>query len=292
MSRETDRLETEAEETRAEVSELINEVKARLEPAQVVEEVMDYAREGLKGVMNDFAHTISDSAQRNPIPFLLIGAGLAWVVYDQARGNGKRTHHIGPAQPHVRGADSMPRPESQRFGSAAGGDLATRIDRGLHDASEAAGRARAALSDAAAEAQSRLSSVTDTANAGYRQAREFVRDAGTTVDRASSNVRDFAEAQPLVLGAIGLAIGAALGAAIPLSAEENRLMGDAAADVRDAASRAASEGVERAKSVAQRTYEVAAEAAREEAGAQGFIDPPENAQGNEQRSGNGSIAQH
>jgi hypothetical protein len=72
---------------------------------------------------------------------------------------------------------------------------------------------------------------------------------------------------------------------------ENRLLGHTSVVVKDAASRGASEGVEKAKAVAQHTYDRAAEAAREEAGAQGFIDRPES-QNDERRSGNGPFPPH
>ena len=76
------------------------------------------------------------------------------------------------------------------------------------------------------------------------------------------NLSRVAHDQPLMVAAIGLAIGAGLGAALPRTRVENRLVGDTADRVKDAATEAASEGYDRAKEVVTRTAEEIQEEAR------------------------------
>ena len=90
--------------------------------------------------------------------------------------------------------------------------------------------------------------------------------AGYYGRRARHGILRTFEEQPLVLGAIGLAIGAALGAALPPSETEDRLMGEARDD---ALRRAAKVGREQAEK-ARATATAVASAAREEAAKQGL----------------------
>jgi hypothetical protein len=61
------------------------------------------------------------------------------------------------------------------------------------------------------------------------------------------------ERQPLVLGAVGLAIGAGLAASLPLSETENRLMGGTSEALKERAQNLLSDKAEEAKDLAQRT---------------------------------------
>lgn len=68
-----------------------------------------------------------------------------------------------------------------------------------------------------------MSSAKDRAAQSVQGARERVGQLGQTARNQMERVRD----QPLVLGAIGLAIGAVMAAGLPRTREEDRLMGEA-----------------------------------------------------------------
>jgi hypothetical protein len=84
--------------------------------------------------------------------------------------------------------------------------------------------------------------------------------------RARQGVLRTLDEQPLVLGAIGLAIGAAVGAALPPTEAEDRLMGD----VRDEALRRATKAGRAQADKARAAAGAVVGAAREEAGKQGL----------------------
>jgi hypothetical protein len=81
-----------------------------------------------------------------------------------------------------------------------------------------------------------------------------------------SNLKDTFERQPLLLGAIGLAIGAGMAAAAPPTQLETEYAGDAAQKLTAHAKDLASAQVQRVAAAAERTLE----AVKDEAAAQGL----------------------
>lgn len=269
MSATTTQLEMEAEQRRHRVSGLMDELKARIAPNQVVEEVMEYAATGLRGAASEMARNLAVKAQKNPLPFLLIGAGIAWIVASE-----RRHHANGGAQPQSgmpRGADSMPRPQRN-------GDNGSLIDRGFHQVASK-------VSEVTDSVSGRLQGVSEKAKEGWGRAEEFavgsyvgakqvIEDTATSGDQMLSNARSFMHQEPLVVGGVGLAIGAALGAAIPTTPSENRLMGATADEAKTLVRDAASDGLHRVRSVAEHAVESATEAVSDEARKQGLAPKP------------------
>ena len=101
--------------------------------------------------------------------------------------------------------------------------------------------------------------MADRAHEAGTKARHYGR-------RARQGMLRSLDEQPLVLGAIGLAIGAALGAALPPSETEDRMMGQARDDALRRATEVGREQAEKARAAAG----AVATAAREEAGRQGL----------------------
>jgi hypothetical protein len=108
-----------------------------------------------------------------------------------------------------------------------------------------------------------LSDTGSSLSAAARSAQERGYSLTRTVQR---DLGEIFEKQPLMLGAVGLAIGAALAAAVPTTDAENRLMGETSESLKERAKEMASEQMERAKSMGS---EFVQEIGRE-AGAQGL----------------------
>jgi hypothetical protein len=98
-----------------------------------------------------------------------------------------------------------------------------------HPVSEVLRYAKSAASDDASEA---VGSIKDRFDDGVSYAHETVRQMGgalpgkETLAQAQSTLSDLLERQPLVLGAIGLAVGAAVARAIKASDLENEWVGE------------------------------------------------------------------
>ena len=82
MARQSEQLEREAEETRAQLAGTLDELRFRLTPGQVVDQVGDYVRDGPAA---EFLRNLAREIRENPIPVLLIAAGIGWLVIASAR---------------------------------------------------------------------------------------------------------------------------------------------------------------------------------------------------------------
>jgi hypothetical protein len=119
------------------------------------------------------------------------------------------------------------------------------------------------LGSAADRARGMMQETGSSLSAAARSAQERGYSMGQTVQR---DLADIFERQPLLLGAVGVAIGAALAAAVPATDAENRLMGETSESLKEQAKQMASAQMERAKSMGT---DLVQEVSRE-AGAQGL----------------------
>jgi ElaB/YqjD/DUF883 family membrane-anchored ribosome-binding protein len=126
-----------------------------------------------------------------------------------------------------------------------------------------------AFSDSADTVGLAASSLMERTN---EMARRTGRAASHTASRTGSGIGQLAREQPLLVAGVGFALGVALGALLPLTRTENEMLGEQAERLKDSARDMASEGYEKVKSVAQRTYEAATETLKGEAENQGMTD--------------------
>jgi hypothetical protein len=73
---DADELAQEVREGRAKVEERIEEIQHRLTPGQLIDEALRYGQSS--GV--DLARAATQAIAQNPVPALLIGAGLLWLL--------------------------------------------------------------------------------------------------------------------------------------------------------------------------------------------------------------------
>ena len=76
-----------------------------------------------------------------------------------------------------------------------------------------------------------------------------------TIRSAQDALADLFARQPLMLGAVGVAIGAAIAASLPVSQSENQLMGDTADAVKDQAGKLWDETKRRGADLASKRLE-------------------------------------
>lgn len=127
----------------------------------------------------------------------------------------------------------------------------------------AAHDARASAGEMSAEARAAMARARRGLSDRARRTRESAGRYGRQARRGFLSTLD---EQPLVLGAIGLAVGAALGSALPPTEREDRLMGDTRDRLKRRAASAGRDQMERAGAAAGAAYD----AARDEAEHQGL----------------------
>lgn len=82
MTRLSEQLEREAEIARNNLASDLDELRHRMTPGQIVDEVADYARDT---PLAEFARNLLRDVRENPLPLLLIGAGIAWSIFNSSR---------------------------------------------------------------------------------------------------------------------------------------------------------------------------------------------------------------
>ena len=77
MTRQSERLEREAEAIRTELAYSLDELRARMTPGQIADEVVRYAR---ATPVAEFGRNLMRDIRDYPLPIVVIFAGVAWAV--------------------------------------------------------------------------------------------------------------------------------------------------------------------------------------------------------------------
>src|SRR5271166_1778612 len=77
MESQSARLEREVEETRWQLSGTLEELRGRMTPGRVVDQVIDYTRDSPAG---EFFRNLGREVRENPLPVVLIGIGIGWLL--------------------------------------------------------------------------------------------------------------------------------------------------------------------------------------------------------------------
>jgi ElaB/YqjD/DUF883 family membrane-anchored ribosome-binding protein len=273
---------------RGKVSDTAEDVKERLSPTNLKEEVKDYVREGTE----QFFHSIERKARENPLQAVAIGAGLAYPLWGLLKtipvpimlvGAGlwlsrQKTANVGgdgyaPGMARKlteAGAEGVGRVSDAVSGavtsvSEGAESLSDKVRTTAHDVRDSiSGVGRSVFDSVKEGAVSATDSVSATASDLKNQVTEFG-------DQTKNSFVDLVDRNPLLVGGIGLAIGAFIAASLPPSDAENRMFGERSDDLKDKAMEAASQGVDGAKDVAAGMVgDVAEAAARQGLNAEGL----------------------
>ena len=261
----TRQIRAEIQHTREEMAETVEALQERLRPANVIADATDRVKEATtakvksmaetagetaQGVMRetrDRAYDVVEGARQNPIPALMIGAGVAWLLMGRSnnreqaryRGRGSSGYTAAGFRPGEYYRDDTEPAYSDvdyREGDNRQGFAAGSVDRFTD-------RARSAATE------------------GYESARR-------TTYRAQNQVQRMLRDNPLLVGAAAVVVGAAVGAALPETERENEWMGETRDSVvdraQDAARTAASTVQEVAKDAADQVVERVASPGRTE----------------------------
>ncbi|HVT55320.1 MAG TPA: DUF3618 domain-containing protein, partial [Xanthobacteraceae bacterium] len=179
-----EQLERETEQSRANLTGTIEELRASITPGQVIDQFTDYARDRSIGA---FTRNLRHQAVENPMSLALIGAGLTWMMI----GNGRAMMRDGGA----RGGNGLQRgaESAAAKGRAAADRASDRIAEGAEAvrerASESAAEFGAAASGKASALTERVSGAAE--DAGNRIA-ESASSATTAIQDSTSRAYDAA----------------------------------------------------------------------------------------------------
>jgi hypothetical protein len=247
-------LQREADAARVGLADTLGQLRDGVAPSALSGEAIALVKDSGLSILKSLA----DSARANPVPALLIGAGLTMLL---TRTTGSDV--IGVATSTLKsaaatGADAARSAASGVAGAASG--AASSVAGAAKEAVKgAADRTANAVMDTAAAVSDRvagsavsahhtavdsMASVKDSLQSGLdsgkaeldarrQQAGELADDlthqAHTAAQHARQSFARLIEEQPILMAALGAALGAAVGAALPLSQAEKDLMGETGA---------------------------------------------------------------
>jgi len=251
-------LQREADAARVGLADTLGQLRDGVAPSALSGEAIALVKDSGLSILKSLA----DSARANPVPALLIGAGLTMLLTRTTGGDVLGVASSTLKSAAATGADAARSAASGVAGAAS--SAASSVAGAAKDAVKgAADRTANAVMDTAAAVSDRvagtavsahqtaadsMASVKDKLQSGVdsgkaefdarrQQAGELADDlsgqAQTMAQEARQSFARLIEEQPILMAALGAALGAAVGAAVPLSQAEKDLIGSTGAKAID-----------------------------------------------------------
>ena len=268
-------LQREADAARVGLADTLGQLRHGMAPAALSGEALALAKDtGLSLVKS-----LTEQARANPVPALLIGAGLVMLLtrttggdVASAAGSALRSAASTGADAArqaasatgqaMRGAASAAAGAASSAATAAGDAVFDTAERAATSVSQKVGALRErvggeveAAGDAASEryatardkmheaADQGRRTLHDRQDQAYELAQQARTKAQSMAEDTTQSIKHLLEEQPILMAALSAALGAALGAALPLSRQEKDLLSGVGASAvgagRDALSSAA-----------------------------------------------------
>jgi hypothetical protein len=215
-------LQREAEAARIGLADPLGQLRDGVTPSALSTEAISLFKESSLSIVK----ALAEQARANPVPALLIGAGLTMLLTGT-----KGSDVVGVASSTLKSAAAssaeVVRGAASTVASAAVG---------------AASVAKDAVTGAAVPTKDSLQGSVDQGKDALDASRQGLGDmagqlsgqAQTLAQEARQSFARLIEEQPILMAALGAALGAAVGAALPLSRAEKDLLGQTAANALEA----------------------------------------------------------
>ena len=247
----TRQLEEKSDAERHDIENTIGELRQRLSPGQLLDEVLAYTKDGGGAFLSNFGR----QASANPLPVSLIGAGLAWFLFSKGGENaGQRSQ---PAQSDAKAAVT-------EWGEKVAEASSSGLEQAPGLASQAGERIREGVDRAADAASGTSERIATSLSQGAAAVSDAAKSAASSGKAMATSSLAFLKDQPLILLGAGVALGAAIGTSIPKTDVEDKLMGEAAGEIKSQASDMAGEQLEKAKDSGEHLYGEIAQSIKQE----------------------------
>jgi ElaB/YqjD/DUF883 family membrane-anchored ribosome-binding protein len=252
-----EQLRAQIEDTRAEMTQTINEIQERLSPENVMDQVKEKVRDATVGkvervmervgetigevtepareavgragtAIRDTGRSAADVVWKNPIPVALIGLGLGMLVM--------RTVRRGNGYDYAGERDDIPRSDSRMRRQSLSG---SQTEYGWHQTQHTGGlnRVKETASDLAHRSTDALNNLSTKAK--------------DTASSLSTRVEHLLHENPLAVGAVAVAAGTAVGLMLPTTRFESEYIGETSEKLVDKAQQVAREAIDKVQNAAQ-----------------------------------------
>lgn len=229
-------IEREIDAQRENIGHIVDALESKFTPGQM----FDQALLMMQSNGSTFLTNLGTSVRNNPVPAVLTSVGLMWLMMSQNRPPTPREYRV---EPNVDWADDLAE------GLTDGMDSARQR---LHDTTDS-------LKDSYQAVKGKAAHLSDSLHAKTDQLSHAVHD---TSDRLARRTHEMGEQfshllkeQPLLMAAMGIAVGALLGAALPTTATERRYLGRTSASLTGKVKQQAREGYEAVREKVMETTE-------------------------------------
>lgn len=230
-------IEREIDQQRNSISNIVDALETKLTPGQLFDQALSFT----KGNGSVFFHNLGNTLKNNPVPTALTSIGLLWLMMNQ-----NKPFHASPSYSSGPGLgermSAMVETVADKLGSTK-----TQVGDSAHALKDSANT----LKDNASHLGDTLS---DALHASTDRVSQAAHDTGERIRQGTQQLKGqfdhLLTEQPLVVAAVGLALGAILGAALPMTQQENRWMGETSDNVTDKIKQQASEGYEKVREAA------------------------------------------
>jgi hypothetical protein len=208
-------LEREISQTRAEMNDTLDRLERKLTPGQLLDQCLGFL--GKSG--SELGKSLGNAVKENPMPAVLTATGIAWMMFSPGRDSSARSYDYTGDPDYGYG-----------YGDTEQGTLSKTTEKIKSGTTSARGQ----LTSSKDIVKETVNKSTDAARQGVSQTTDAVKEtvnktanlAQAQARRAREGFTSLLEEQPLIVGALGIALGAAIGAALPSTEQEDRLMGD------------------------------------------------------------------
>jgi ElaB/YqjD/DUF883 family membrane-anchored ribosome-binding protein len=283
-------IEAEISQTRRRMDTTLDRLADRLQPRHLLNDLVDFwhSRRSRHGDGHHIAEAVRENTRKagqtlvhqvrdNPVPALLIGAGVAWLIFDRSRSDDRTWAEPAPdlySPEEDYGIEPTYDDQSLSTTESVGEKLTSVGEKAKNVAGRAGQKLRETgqhLRERAREQGQQLRSRTshvrhqmqDRFRDRYERTQERLRQS---CQRTQAQLQETADQHPLSTGAACLAIGLLAGFLLPKSRREDQMFGDVSDAVRHRVKEVSQDLVEKGKHVA----EAATHAARSEAERQGL----------------------
>ncbi|WP_431298845.1 DUF3618 domain-containing protein [Tabrizicola sp. BL-A-41-H6] len=254
-SRTPEEIERDIEREREAMRANINTLQRKFSMDGIMNDVSDM----LRGRSSEIGRVAKDTLGRNPAAVAMIGAGVAWLMLSRGGSNGSSgrasadrydfgstrsgSSHQSTGSRYAMGGSGMEGDDmawleddwdgDDSANQSQGGGITGAVKRGASSVIDKAKDAVDAVRDRASQLTDRFShgteGLSDTARdrvvSARRAAYEAQRTARDALRKGATAASDAFDNQPLVIGALAMAVGAGLGASLPRTKVEDRTLG-------------------------------------------------------------------
>lgn len=280
---ETEQIREQIEDTRAKMSETIEAIQERLSISNISEQVTEQVTEQVSNLYQTAKETVYDATIKRagkfmnevnnelkksdfikqvgnkPLPLFFIALGAGLLLFGSKK-NGRGSYRSGGNGRSFKGNNGRKNGNKGSMLSSAGETLS--------------GAASSTYQAVGNTANSAYESVGNAASSVYGSVSDL---AGGTIDKAGELVGQiqekyeyYLEENPLVVGAVALAVGAAVGLSIPSTRYEDELVGEVRENLMSKVSDKLSGTIDKVKNIAGEAKNAVTESVTEEVRNQGL----------------------